>query len=161
MFGEIKRNTPGPAGYVDAHEFVHAVQYATKVDGPSAADLSRVPKWLLEGQATFLGLLAVSRNLEEYKDLRRFQGRDAWTAKEISTWLQCACTGIDDRRNYYLGAYATEALSVVYGIPSTMQLVGEILNGSTFDEAIRTVYRQDWNKLRPALASAINHLRQY
>ena len=162
IYGTVSRRNGGVA-FLDIHEFIHVLQYS-QASTPSETTSKRfalIPKWIVEGQAQFLAAIAAgdhSAIFENFMDYFRYQPEKT-TANDVDEWLKCACTGSEDSRNYALGAYATLALSSIYGVPSTMQLVKVILDGSDFESAVVTVFGEPWSELRPKLAKYIVYLQ--
>jgi hypothetical protein len=164
--GPVHVNFYGPIGrirgaeaFIEIHEFIHVLQWSQQKVANKQTLEDSIPTWLVEGQAQFLTALTVSDDtmFEYFMRGWRYQ-REKTTLAEINEWLACACTGTSDARNYQLGAQAALALSSIYGIRSTMNLIGDILNGATFEGAVLTIYGEPWATLRPKLAAYVYYL---
>lgn len=154
-------------GGLEMHEYAHIAQ-AMQFVGKKTDDFSfrYLPTWLLEGHAHVIGLLGSANSLDEYKQNRATwlndypkRGTQSFTANDVEVFYDSLMPGREDQnmRNYVysLGYITIEYLVALKGVDSPMQMILDIANGSTFEDAFKKNYGVDWSTAKPLLANAI------
>lgn len=145
-----------------AHSYAHAIQYAALSEIPA----QRLPRWLLEGVATYSQAAVegmVSFDLYKSERTRETGGLNnslewlesflAPTGNDWSHWNKY--TGNDSWRVYDVGFMATEALVALRGPNTVMSLYTKVGNGQTFDQAFNELYGISWAEAHKIIARVI------
>ncbi len=145
-----------PTGFIEFHEFVHVLQMALAKDQINGI---QKPKWLVEGHANFMAMLALSKSLEEYsKNRAGYRGERTAplpTVAELESYLSRQSTmNLDnlDGKAYNWGFYFSEILSIVYGVDATIRLYKKLSNTGSFESAVESTFGESWESLIPKVA---------
>ena len=153
---QIFRDKNNDYTHLLTHEFVHVVQLAQSKN----QSLGIAPLWLTEGGANFFAALIRSESSREF---------------DINSSTASYMLGVDDpaqvlavlnnpgagqysgKENNY-GFWATEALVGIYGPEKVLTLYGVASESSSFAEAFKSVFSDDWELVKPKLASTVSAL---
>jgi len=138
------------------HEFVHIVQLAqSKNNG-----LGSAPKWFVEGGANFFAALIGADDLEDYNS-RTFSAYDFFDLNEPTKVLDYLNSpeARGDGYAYNIGKWLTKVLVGVYGPEKVISLYGAASETANFSEAFRLVFGDDWELVKPKLATAVFALK--
>lgn len=146
-----------------AHSYAHAIQYAALSGIPA----QRLPRWLLEGVATYsqaavLGMTSFDAyKSERTREVNSFKNSVEWlesflapTGSDWSHWNKY--TGNDSWRIYDVGFMATEALVALRGPNTVMSLYTKVGSGQTFDQAFNELYGISWAEAHKIIARVIS-----
>jgi len=148
-----RNNTEGP---LEAHEYTHIIQ-----DSQQGKYLGNLPRWQVEGEATFAQNAAVYfDDYEKYLEARdSVIGALIYSVKPDVNWLTefmspkdgytyggAAWDKYDGARVYDVGMAITEVLTALGGPSSTMQLSQLVGEGLSYEKAFTKIYGVEWNK---------------
>ena len=158
------------AGGIEIHEYTHIAQ-AMQFSGKQKDDKSfqYLPQWFVEGHAHIAGNTGSAKTMEEY-----LKNRDQWLSTNPNPEIK-SFEPIDIERFYAAlmpGKYNAEMFGYVYtigyitleclvalkGIDSPTDLVVQVSNGLTFEEAFAKVYGISWNEASPILAKTVSQI---
>ena len=152
-------------GAIEAHEYVHLIQYAPFV-GVNGRSTGHLPRWLLEGMATYAQAAVLGATsydayaAERRKETNGFRYGTAWleaflapTGTDWTPWN--SYTGNDSWRVYDVGFLATEVLVALKGPGTAMQLYLDVAAGKTFSDAFAALYGISWAEASKIIARAI------
>jgi hypothetical protein len=152
------------SGTLEAHDLFHAVQTANS----RGNTYTTMPRWLIEGSATWIQAPAIySRDYENYLwERKRTAGDLISNVKPRSDWLLNFLNpnsvngwsywdSYENWRLYDVGQLATEVMVSIGGPDSLMSLFQRIGNGSTFVDAFRSEYGIPWSEGAKILADVI------
>jgi hypothetical protein len=152
-------------GAIEAHEYVHLIQTAPFL-GVSGRSTGHLPRWLLEGMATYsqaavLGATSYDAYAaERRKETNGFKYGSAWletflapTGTDWSHWNSYG--GNDSWRVYDAGFLATEVLVALKGPGTAMQLYRDVAAGQTFNDAFAALYGISWAEAYKVIARVI------
>ena len=155
-------------GGLEIHEYTHIVQ-AIQFVGKQKDDqnFSYLPRWLIEGHAHIAGITGSASTLAEYQTNRRFwlnaspnQELKSLEAENIERFYAALMPGKYNADMfdyvYTIGYITVEYLVALKGIDSPMEVILQISNGSTFEEAFAKVYGIAWKDASPLLAKAVS-----
>ena len=155
-------------GDLQSHEYTHVVQQLQFVKSPremnGLASLKQyVPWWLVEGGADFAGIASTHPDsFPRYSDARlrnvnNFPRRDAaWYENFINPasnqeWIPLGPTG----EIYTVGFVITEMFTALKGPGAQMEIVRQIAQGKSMDEAFENVFGTPWKTAIPIIARVI------
>jgi hypothetical protein len=152
-------------GAIEAHEYVHLIQTAPFL-GVSGRSTGHLPRWLLEGMATYsqaavLGATSYDAYAaERRKETNGFKYGSAWletflapTGTDWSHWNSYG--GNDSWRVYDAGFLATEVLVALKGPGTAMQLYRDVAAGQSFNDAFAALYGISWAEAYKVIARVI------
>jgi hypothetical protein len=155
-------------GDLQSHEYTHAVQQQQFVKSPRemeglASLKQHVPWWLVEGGADFGGIVSThSDSFLRYGDARlrnvnNIPRRDAaWYENFINPasnqeWIPLGSTG----EIYTVGFVITEIFTALKGPGAQMEIVRQIAQGKSMDDAFENVFGTPWKSAVPIIARVI------
>jgi hypothetical protein len=157
-------------GGIEIHEYTHITQ-AMQFVGKQKDDRSfqYLPQWFVEGHAHIAGNTGSAKTIEEYR-----KNRGQWLSAPPNQELK-SLEPVDIERFYAAlmpGKYNAEMFGYVYtigyitleclvalkGIDSPTDLVVQVSNGLTFEEAFAKVYGISWNEASPILAKTVSQI---
>jgi hypothetical protein len=155
-------------GDLQSHEYTHVVQQLQFVKSPREMDglaslKQYVPWWLVEGGADFGGIASTySDSFQRYSDARlrnvnNIPRRDAaWYENFINPisnqeWIPLGPTG----EIYTVGFVITEIFTALKGPGAQMEIVRQIAQGKSMDEAFENVFGTPWKSAIPIIARVI------
>ena len=153
------------SGALEAHEYVHLVQYAQFLGGPARTTL--LPRWLLEGMATWsqaavLGSTSydayAAERAHEIAGLRKSaQWIETFLAPVGTSWAPWNVydSTTDSWRIYDIGLLATEVLVSLKGADEVMSLYADVARGESFDNSFRSRFGLAWSDAYPIIARVI------
>lgn len=156
-------------GGIELHEYTHIVQFIQFQDKPTFSQASSLfPKWFIEGHAHIIGNAGSANSLEEYRDFRKQWKREVpvgfnnYAPESIEQFYEKLSVGKNDVsifwNVYTIGFFTVEALVALKGIDSPMQLVAQVSQGTSFEEAFKNVYGYPWNEGSKILAKAVSRM---
>jgi len=159
------------SGEVEIHEFTHSV-YMLQMKPNFDRWYASTPDWFSEGHASVTGKLGAAKSFSEFnayreETLRRNRPDSKlkdYSAPNILRFFDAFMTGTANQEieRYYLytlGFSTIEALVAIGGIDSPMNLFLETAKGSTFAQAFKTIYGNEWKVAAPILAEVVS--KQY
>jgi hypothetical protein len=161
------KNDPGhTSGTLEAHEYFHTVQAVLLAQ----VGWDRVPRWLIEGGATwvqratvFYGDFAkyeVQRNRDNSETLSRNKRSAEWIEKfldpdYITGWDKWNGNEYDRWAVYDVGSLASEVLVSIGGPDKFMDLYKVTGTGKSFTQAFESIYGISWREGVKIIANAI------
>jgi hypothetical protein len=155
-------------GGLEIHEYTHIAQ-AMQFVGKQKDDqnFNYLPKWFIEGHAHITGITASAKTLEEYQLNRRDwlntspnQEIKSFAAEDIERFYASLMPGMYNAEMfgyvYTIGYITMESLVALRGIDSPMEVILQVSNGSTFEEAFAKVYGIAWAQAAPILAKSVS-----
>jgi len=155
-------------GGIELHEYTHMVQAMQFVGKPSdARGFGNLPQWWIEGHAHVIGNLASTSTFDEYK-LARAQwlnpspnaAMKSFSPADIAAFYDALMPGKYNNDIfdyvYTVGFLTMEELVAIKGVDSPMQLILEVSNGLTFEQAFKKVYGVEWSEAEPILAQVVS-----
>lgn len=173
-FSQFAVTEPGPQsskyhldGGVEIHEYAHiaqAMQFVGKLKDDR--NFEYLPRWLIEGHAHLAGIAGAAKTLEEYQQNRREwlnttpnQEIKSFSPENIERFYSSLMPGKYNADMfgyvYTIGFFTIENLVALKGIDSPMELILQVSNGSTFEQAFNNVYGMTWDKASPILAETV------
>jgi hypothetical protein len=156
-------------GALEIHEYTHMVQAMQFVGKPTDAQgFGNLPQWFTEGHAHVIGNLASTTSLDEYKIARAQWLRTSpnaaiksFSPADITAFYDALMPGKYNNDLfgyvYTVGFLTLEELVAIKGVDSPMQLVLEVSNGMSFEQAFNKVYGIDWKVAEPILAQVVSN----
>ena len=150
-----------------AHGFTHEIQKLQFLD--STQNWGNVPRWLVEGSATFsenyityggdyrTWILNPTFHNDEFKkyDLQFYKDYLLLKKLDGSDNLWAYTDQWPNQRAYDLGSYVCEILIALKGPASVMNLFADFVKTSNFDESFKNIYGTTWSKAEPLIAESI------
>jgi hypothetical protein len=155
-------------GGIEIHEYTHMVQAAQFVNKPTDSQgFGLLPQWFLEGHAHVIGNLASTSTFQEYKVARAQwlntspnSAIKSFSSENIQAFYDALMPGKYNSDLfgyvYTVGFLTLEELVAIRGVDSPMQLVLEVSNGLTFEQAFKKVYGIEWSQAEPILAQVVS-----
>jgi hypothetical protein len=157
-------------GALEIHEYTHIAQ-AMQFIGKQKDDqnFNYLPRWFLEGHAHIVGNTGAAKTLFDYQ-VNRLQWLNTSPNQEIKSFEpvdieRFYASLMPGKYNnemfgyvYTLGYITMECLVALKGIDSPTQLIVEVSNGLTFEEAFLKVYGISWNEASPILAKTVSQI---
>jgi hypothetical protein len=157
-------------GGLEIHEYTHIAQ-AMQFIGKQKDDqnFNYLPRWFIEGHAHIAGNTGSAKTFEEY-----LKNRGQWLSTSPNQEIK-SFEPVDVERFYAAlmpGKYNAEMFGYVYtigyitieclvalkGIDSPTELIVQVSNGLTFEEAFAKVYGISWNEASPILAKTVSQI---
>jgi hypothetical protein len=155
-------------GGLEIHEYTHIAQ-AMQFIGKQKDDqnFNYLPRWFIEGHAHMAGNTGSAKTIEEYEINRNEWFRTSPNAEiksfepvDIERFYASLMPGKNNSEMfgyvYTLGYITMECLVALKGIDSPTQLIVEVSNGLTFEEAFLKVYGISWKEASPILAKTVS-----
>ena len=157
-------------GALEIHEYTHIAQ-AMQFIGKQKDDqnFNYLPRWFIEGHAHIAGNTGAAKTIEEYLKNRRDWLNTSpnaeiksFEAVDIERFYASLMPGKNNNEMfgyvYTLGYITMECLVALKGIDSPTQLIVEVSNGLTFEEAFLKVYGISWKEASPILAKTVSQI---
>jgi hypothetical protein len=158
-------------GGIEIHEYAHMVQmmqFQGKATQKMSGGLGLLPNWFVEGHAHLAGNVGSARTLAEYREFRSFwlnanaEGLPGYWPESIESFYEKLAPGkFDPSVNsnvYSIGYFTVEALASIKGIDSTIEIVKQVSDGATWDQAFLKVYGITWKEAVPILAKTVSRM---
>ena len=154
------------SGTLEAHEYFHTIQAVLLAN----VGWDRVPRWLIEGGATWVQRATVfygdfekyeiQRNRDNADTLSRNKPTAAWIEKFLdpdytSGWEKWNGNEYDRWAIYDVGSLASEVLVSIGGPDKFMDLLKVTGSGKSFAQAFESVYGITWREGVKTIANAI------
>ena len=154
------------SGTLEAHEYFHTVQSVLLAPG----GLDRVPRWLIEGGATWVQRATVffsdfekyeeQRNRDNSETLSRNKHSAEWIEKFLdpdytSGWDKWNGNEYDRWAVYDVGSLASEVMVSIGGPDKFMELFKVTGGGRSFAQAFESIYGISWRDGVKIIANAI------
>ena len=149
------------------HEYTHTVQY-TQLNAPANVKL---PCWFAEGQPQVIGQSLGFENFIDYGKSRASWVKQPagvlgdYNPESILRFYEltgAAGNGICNQnvrsRVYDIGYFTVEALSSIKGIQASMDLVGRVGKGNSFESSFLEIYGVTWKEAAPVLARVVSKI---
>ena len=161
-----KKDDNHKQGTLEAHEYFHNVQQTLLAD----AGINRVPRWLIEGGATWVQSAAVfntdfdkylkERNRNSNDTLFKFKPDLAWLLKFLDPNYQSGWENWEDDKYehwnvYDIGSLASEILVSMYGTATYLNLFKSVGAGKPFPQSFEELYGISWSQAAELIAKAI------
>ena len=157
-------------GALEIHEYTHIAQ-AMQFIGKQKDDqnFNYLPRWFLEGHAHIVGNTGAAKTLFDYQ-VNRLQWLNTSPNQEIKSFepvdIERFYASLMPGKNnsemfgyvYTLGYITMECLVALKGIDSPTELIVQVSNGLTFEEAFLKVYGISWNEASPILAKTVSQI---
>ena len=157
-------------GGLEIHEYTHMAQ-AMQFIGKSKDDrnFEYLPRWFIEGHAHIAGITGSAKTLAEYQVNRRDwlntspnQEIKSFSPEDIERFYASLMPGKYNGEMfgyvYTIGYITMESLVALKGIDSPIEVILQVSNGSTFEEAFAKVYGITWAQASPILAKSVSQL---
>jgi hypothetical protein len=157
-------------GGLEIHEYTHIAQ-AMQFIGKQKDDqnFNYLPRWFIEGHAHIAGNTGAAKSIEEYTKFRADWLRTSPNAEiksfepvDIERFYAALMPGKYNNEMfgyvYTIGYITMECLVALKGIDSPTQLIVEVSNGLTFEEAFLKVYGISWKDASPILAKTVSQI---
>ena len=153
-------------GTLEAHEYFHNVQQTLL----TKAGTESVPRWLIEGGATWVQTAAVfNADFEKYLKERNRNSNDtlvrvkpdfAWLLKFLDPNYQTGWENWSDDKYehwnvYDIGSLASEILVSMYGTDTYLNLYKSVGSGKSYPQAFEELYGIPWSEGAKLIAKAI------
>ena len=164
---EWGKSDPGhTSGTLEAHEYFHTIQSLLLANG----GWTRVPRWLIEGGATFVGGAAVFHNdftnyeVKRYRENHKTLSSSNRSAEWIEKFLDPNYTTGWNKWNgneyehwdvYDVGSLASEVLVSIGGIDKFLDILKVTGSGKSFAQAFESIYGISWREGAKIIANAI------
>jgi len=158
-------------GGIEIHEYTHMVQFMQFQGKPTKDNmggLGLVPRWFFEGHAHTAGNLASAQTLADYKKYRsewlnaRAEGLPDYSPASIESFYEKLGVGKSDstvQSNVYsIGYFTVEALTAIKGADSPIELIKQVSDGLTWEQAFLKVYGIEWKDAAPILAKTVSRM---
>jgi hypothetical protein len=158
-------------GGLEIHEYTHMVQFMQFQGKPTqrmAGGAGLIPNWFLEGHAHLAGNVGSAKTLSDYKLFRSFwlnaraDGLPGYSPESIQSFYDKLAPGKFDpsvQSNVYsIGYFSVEALASLKGVDSPIEVIKQISDGSTWDQAFLKVYGISWEEASPILAKTVSRM---
>ncbi len=158
-------------GGIEIHEYAHMVQmmqFQGKPTQKMSGGLGLLPNWFVEGHAHLAGNVGSARTLAEYREFRSFwlnanaEGLPGYWPESIESFYEKLAPGkFDPSVNsnvYSIGYFTVEALASIKGVDSTIEIVKQVSDGATWDQAFLKVYGITWKEAAPILAKTVSRM---
>jgi len=157
-------------GGLEIHEYTHIAQ-AMQFIGKQKDDqnFNYLPRWFIEGHAHIAGNTGSAKTIEEY-----LKNRAEWLSTSPNEEIKSFAPADIERFYaalmpgkynaemfgyvYTIGYITMECLVALKGIDSPAELIVQVSNGLTFEEAFLKVYGINWNEASPILAKAVSQI---
>lgn len=155
------------SGPVLSHEYFHNIQmYQIEITRAKGEKVVYMPDWVREGSAHWFSVSLLNDNFEAIKKYQKNEAesdlyRTKFTAQQVSEVLSIN-GGISNNgwHAYSVGSKAIEALVVIKGVDSILDLYQEGAKGNSFEVAFKNVYGMSWDEAKPILSQSIaNHYK--
>jgi hypothetical protein len=156
------------SGGLEIHEYTHMAQ-AMQFIGKSKDDrnFEYLPRWFIEGHAHIAGITGSAKTLAEYQVNRRDwlntspnQEIKSFSPEDIERFYASLMPGKYNGEMfgyvYTIGYITMESLVALKGIDSPIEVILQVSNGSTFEEAFAKVYGITWAQASPILAKSVS-----
>ena len=153
-------------GGLEIHEYAHTVQFIQFQNTPR--QLYLLPSWFVEGHAHLIGNAGSANSLLEYSDFRnqwkpgRPYGLNDYSPSSIEQLYDRLSVGKTDssvfQNVYTIGYFTVEALVAIKGVDSPIEMVSQVSNGKSFEEAFLSVYGISWSDGSKILAKAVSRI---
>jgi len=130
--------------------------------------LGLLPNWFIEGHAHLAGNAASARSLSEYKVFRSFwlnaraEGLPGYSPESIESFYEKLAPGTFDQtvfsNVYSIGYFTVEALAAIKGVDSTIEVIKQVSDGVTWEQAFLKVYGITWKEAAPILAKTVSRM---
>jgi len=158
-------------GGIEIHEYAHMVQmmqFQGKPTQKMSGGLGLLPNWFVEGHAHLAGNVGSARTLAEYREFRSFwlnanaEGLPGYWPESIESFYEKLAPGkFDPSVNsnvYSIGYFTVEALASIKGVDSTIEIVKQVSDGATWEQAFLKVYGITWKEAAPILAKTVSRM---
>ena len=158
-------------GGIEIHEYTHMVQFMQFQGKPTLrmnGGLGLLPNWFIEGHAHLAGNAASARTLSEYKVFRSFwlnaraEGLPGYSPESIESFYEKLAPGTFDQtvfsNVYSIGYFTVEALAAIKGVDSTIEVIKQVSDGVTWEQAFLKVYGITWKEAAPILAKTVSRM---
>jgi hypothetical protein len=158
-------------GGIEIHEYTHMVQFMQFQGKPTLrmnGGLGLLPNWFIEGHAHLAGNAASARTLSEYKVFRSFwlnaraEGLPGYSPESIESFYEKLAPGKSDQsvqsNVYSIGYFTVEALAAIKGVDSTVEVIKQVSDGVTWEQAFLKVYGITWKEAAPILAKTVSRM---
>lgn len=143
-------------GIIEAHEYFHTIQSAQFEK--SANNTGNMPRWLLEGSASFVENAAINyESFDKYKIAKasNIQGllyRKGFNEQKLIAFLDAPSLGkdwsswdsYDPIRVYDIGMLVTEIMVSINGPESIMEQFKLVASGMTYQQSFEKVFGISW-----------------
>jgi hypothetical protein len=155
------------SGPVLSHEYFHNIQmYPIEIARAKGEKVVYMPDWVREGSAHWFSVSLLNDNFEAIKKYQKNEAesdlyRTKFTAQQVSEVLSIN-DGISSNgwHAYSVGSKAIEALVLMKGVDSILDLYQEGAKGNSFEVAFKNVYGISWDEAKPILTQSIaNHYK--
>ena len=149
-------------GPVLAHEYFHNIQmYPIEIARAKGEKVVYMPDWVREGSAHWFSVSLLNENFDTIKAYQK-TGAEAdlyeshFTADQVSEVLSIN-NGVSNNgwHAYSVGSKAIEALVLLKGVDSILDLYLEGAKGNSFELAFKNIYGLSWAEAKPILSQAI------
>ncbi|CAN1528227.1 hypothetical protein MCERE8_01335 [Candidatus Nanopelagicaceae bacterium] len=157
-------------GGLEIHEYTHIAQ-AMQFIGKQKDDrnFGYLPNWFIEGHAHIAGITGSAKTLEEYQKNRKdwlitYPNSEikSFEPENIERFYASLMPGKYNAEMfgyvYTIGYYTIESLVALKGIDSPMEVIVQVSNGATFEEAFAKVYGITWAEAAPILAKSVSKI---
>ena len=157
-------------GGLEIHEYTHIAQ-AMQFIGKKSDDrnFEYLPRWFIEGHAHIAGITGSASTLAEYNVNRVFwlnttpnQEIKSFAPEDIERFYASLMPGKYNAEMfgyvYTIGYITMECLVALKGIDSPMELILQVSNGATFEEAFAKVYGIAWKDASPIFAKTVSQI---
>jgi hypothetical protein len=106
--------------------------------------------------------------LADYKEFRsawlnaRADGLPGYSPESIESFYEKLAPGKFDQsvqpNVYSIGFFSVEALASIKGVDSAIEVVKQVSDGSTWDQAFLMVYGITWKEAAPILAKTVSRM---
>ena len=128
-----------------------------------------LPRWFIEGHAHIAGITGSASTLAEYNVNRVFwlnttpnQEIKSFAPEDIERFYASLMPGKYNAEMfgyvYTIGYITMECLVALKGIDSPMELILQVSNGATFEEAFAKVYGIAWKDASPIFAKTVSQI---
>ena len=157
-------------GGLEIHEYTHIAQAMQFIGKPKDdQNFNYLPRWFIEGHAHIAGNTGAAKSIEEYTKFRADWLRTSpneeiksFEPVDIERFYAALMPGKYNNEMfgyvYTIGYITMECLVALKGIDSPTQLIVEVSNGLTFEEAFLKVYGISWKDASPILAKTVSQI---